>query len=263
MYKRLMSLVLVAMLSVGVGYAAGSGKSITVYYDTIKKIMIDGADKTPTDVKPFIHEGTTYVPLRYIAEQLGKPVYFDAATQVIYIGSRPNVVSVEKKDLFSLPFSGMYNVYVYRFNNSTFPGDNLDNDAQFDYPKDYKMTFRTNEDNNNKTYEELTKGMSINVSSGETALHNRLNQEYTNVTGRVGYDGKLNRIFYPTTVQVIVDEVVRQEIQLDEKNRYADINASVIGGSNLKINMKVKEFNSSKSVYLNLTEMTLEKFTAK
>jgi len=263
MHKKILALFLVAVMSAGAGYAAGNGKSITVYYDTIKKIMIDGADKTPTDVKPFIYEGTTYVPLRYISEQLGKPVYYDNAAQIIYIGAKPVTVSVEKKKLFALPFSGMYNVYFYRFNNSLLPVDNHDGDASFDYPQGYQMTYRTNEDKYNPTYESLAEGLDINISTGDCAFYHRLSKEYTNLTGRVGYDGKLNRIFYPATVQVLVDDVVRQEIQLDEKNRIATINAGVTGGEIVKIRMVVKDYTSAKAVYLNFTDMTLEKYTTK
>lgn len=259
MFKKITAMLLVIALSAGIGYAAGTGKNITVYYDVIKKIIIDGADKTPTDVKPFIYEGTTYVPLRYISEQLGKPVFYDNATQSIYIGSRPVMLNIEKRPLFQLPFSGLYNVYLYRFDNSTTPALNIDNDAQFDYPSGYKMTYRIGNDPNALQYEELESGLSLQVSQGNNAFFHRLNRGYDVLTGRVGYDGKLNRIFYPVTVKVIVDDVVRQEIKLDTNTRTATFNAALSQGNVLKLEYTVADYNSSKETYLNLTDMTLEK----
>lgn len=261
MFKKITAMLLVIALSAGVGFAAGTGQNITVYYDAVKKILIDGVDKTPTDVRPFVYQGTTYVPLRYIAEQLGKPVQYDGATQTIYIGTKPVTLSVVKRPLFQLPSSGLYNVYVYRFDNSKTPALNLDNDAQFDYPSDYKMTFRTNTDLLAPQYEELNNGLSLQVSTGNNAFFYRTNQGYDHISGRVGYDGKLNRVIYPTTVRVIVDDIVRQEIKLDANKRMADIDAVLTQGNVLKLEFIVEDYNSSKETYLNLTDMTLEKYT--
>ncbi|MCC8169304.1 MAG: hypothetical protein LIO59_02880 [Oscillospiraceae bacterium] len=51
------------------------------------RIIIDGADKSdaPDDSKPFIYNGRTYVPLRYIGEAMGKQVLWDGDTSTIYI----------------------------------------------------------------------------------------------------------------------------------------------------------------------------------
>lgn len=263
MFKKITAFLLVMVLSAGVGFAAGSGQNITVYYDAVKKILIDGVDKTPSDVRPFVYQGSTYVPLRYIAEQLGKPVQYDAVTQTVYIGSKPVTLAVEKKPLFQLPSSGLYNVYVYRFDNSTVPALNMDNDAQFDYPSGYMMTYRTNEDALAPEYQTLDNGLSLQVSTGNNAFFYRTNQGYDHLSGRVGYDGKLNRVIYPATVRVIVDDVVRQEIKLDAKKRTADIDAVLTQGNVLKLEFVVEDYNSTKETYLNLTDMTLEKYTYK
>jgi hypothetical protein len=52
------------------------------------KIYFDRVEKT-TDKYVFIYEGTTYVPLRYIAENIGHKVTYDEKTQSIWIGSAP------------------------------------------------------------------------------------------------------------------------------------------------------------------------------
>lgn len=61
-------------------------QTIGVIYDNYR-IIIDGQDKseTPDDSKPFIYNGRTYVPLRYIGEAMGKQVSWDGNNLTIYI----------------------------------------------------------------------------------------------------------------------------------------------------------------------------------
>ncbi len=82
------SIISVTMLTV---FAAPVEKAINVVYDTYR-IIIDGADKSdaPEDSKPFIFNGRTYVPLRYIAESMGKQVKWDGDTTTIYINDEGN-----------------------------------------------------------------------------------------------------------------------------------------------------------------------------
>lgn len=68
-----------------IGVSAAAGNLLQVYYD-IKDIQINQVSKMPTDTKPFMYNGRTYVPLRYIAENLGQPVNWDSKTKTIYIG---------------------------------------------------------------------------------------------------------------------------------------------------------------------------------
>lgn len=37
----------------------------------------------------FVYEGTTYVPLRFMAESLGKEVAWDGKTSSIFVGRNP------------------------------------------------------------------------------------------------------------------------------------------------------------------------------
>lgn len=66
-------------------------QAINVVYDNYR-IIIDGADKSdvPEDSKPFIYNGRTYVPLRYIGESMGKKVLWDGDTKSIYINDEGN-----------------------------------------------------------------------------------------------------------------------------------------------------------------------------
>lgn len=71
------------MLTATTAYAVG-GSMIEVFYN-VKGIYINNVLKSP-DKRPFIYEGTTYVPLRYVSESLGHNVDWDGATNTIYIG---------------------------------------------------------------------------------------------------------------------------------------------------------------------------------
>ena len=70
---------------------------ISVIFDDYR-IIIDGADKsdTPEDSKPFVYNGRTYVPLRYIGEALGKQVTWEGTTKTIYI----NDDGSEREDVY-------------------------------------------------------------------------------------------------------------------------------------------------------------------
>lgn len=79
-----------AIVTSGVAYAAGT----TTLYDVIAngiKIVIDGEKINPTDangntVEPIIYNGTTYLPVRAVANALGKAVYWDGPNYTVYLG---------------------------------------------------------------------------------------------------------------------------------------------------------------------------------
>ncbi|WP_028548600.1 peptidylprolyl isomerase [Paenibacillus sp. UNC451MF] len=81
------------MLTGSVAYA--SGTQIEVYFQNIK-YMFDGIVKTPTEEQGqgFIYNGTTYVPLRFVSEALGKEVQWDNDTQTAWIGKKVDMAGV-------------------------------------------------------------------------------------------------------------------------------------------------------------------------
>lgn len=86
--KVLIIFIAIIVLSTTIVNAQTLKKQLNVVYGVAKKIVIDGVDKTPTTTtnQPFVYEGTTYVPLRYISESLGKEVTWEAKTGTIFIG---------------------------------------------------------------------------------------------------------------------------------------------------------------------------------
>lgn len=77
-----------ALLTGSVAYA--SGTQIEVFFRDLK-FKFDGIEKAPTADQGgpgFIHNGTTYVPLRFVSEALGKEVNFDEDTGTVWVGKR-------------------------------------------------------------------------------------------------------------------------------------------------------------------------------
>ena len=76
-------------------FAAGSSytKQLTANYVGIT-LVVHGETVTPQDaagnaVEPFIVDGTTYLPVRAVAEALGEEGSWDGATKTVYIGAAP------------------------------------------------------------------------------------------------------------------------------------------------------------------------------
>ena len=96
MKKRLQGLVagvlIGTMLTSGMALAKQASETINVIYDNIK-ILIDGEEYQPKDangnvVEPFIYNGTTYLPVRAIANAFDKEVGWSAETMTVSLGSQ-------------------------------------------------------------------------------------------------------------------------------------------------------------------------------
>ncbi len=84
------------LLSVSVAAASTIKKNIVANYMDIK-LVVNGITVTPKDangtvVEPFIADGTTYLPVRALAEALGEEVEWDGVNKIVYVGENPNKV---------------------------------------------------------------------------------------------------------------------------------------------------------------------------
>lgn len=78
------------------GLAKMTTETIEASYRNIK-IYVDGKKINPTNagggiVEPFIYNGTTYLPVRAIANALGKAVYWDGPNYTVYLGQAPTTL---------------------------------------------------------------------------------------------------------------------------------------------------------------------------
>ncbi|MCL2401966.1 MAG: copper amine oxidase N-terminal domain-containing protein [Oscillospiraceae bacterium] len=97
MFKKtkgfILGVVVTLVLTMAGTALASTVRNINVTYRDIR-IVVDGQEITPRDaqgnvVEPFIFEGTTFLPVRAVAEALGQEVDWDGATNTVYIGGAP------------------------------------------------------------------------------------------------------------------------------------------------------------------------------
>lgn len=85
-----MTLVFSASFSV---YAAVGSQNISANFNNIKlyvdQKLIIPKDANGNTVEPFIYNGTTYLPVRAVADALEKNVSWDATTKSVYLGTQP------------------------------------------------------------------------------------------------------------------------------------------------------------------------------
>lgn len=84
--KKYLAMTLACIVSVGsITVMASTAKKIDAYY-TVKKLVVNGVD-TGKGSTAFISEGTTYVPLRTVADALGAEIGFDKDTMTVVINT--------------------------------------------------------------------------------------------------------------------------------------------------------------------------------
>ncbi|MFY0546148.1 stalk domain-containing protein [Brevibacillus sp. H7] len=69
---------------------AAPGDGLTELNKTPFTYYFEGVPKSPTtEVQGILHKNSVYVPIRFVAESLGKTVIYDAKSKSIYIGKLP------------------------------------------------------------------------------------------------------------------------------------------------------------------------------
>jgi len=95
--KRILGVLLVAAIIVGISGSVSASvakKNSVLSYNDIK-IKVNGTELIPTDangktVEPFIIGGTTYLPVRAVANATGMNVQWNASTYTVNLDSKPN-----------------------------------------------------------------------------------------------------------------------------------------------------------------------------
>lgn len=94
MKKRLQGIIVGVLIGIlftsGIAIAANTTTLYNVVANGVK-IVVDGQKLNPTDangnkVEPIIYNGTTYLPVRAVANALGKAVYWDGPNYTVYLG---------------------------------------------------------------------------------------------------------------------------------------------------------------------------------
>lgn len=121
--------------SVG-AYAATNSKMIEVFFN-VNDIKVNKISKMPKDNQPFIYNGSTYVPLRFVADALGQPAKWVPETRTILIGDTEteneyylgdNIKPMNYRNSFMTVFQGKIDEYNgYIVNANYFETDNVNN----------------------------------------------------------------------------------------------------------------------------------------
>lgn len=94
MKQRLHGLIAGVLVGTALISSIAIAANTTTLYDVITsgiKIVVDGKELHPTDtqgntIEPMIYNGTTYLPVRAVANALGKAVYWDGPNYTVYLG---------------------------------------------------------------------------------------------------------------------------------------------------------------------------------
>lgn len=230
-----------AMLSGGAAYAATGSTSIEVVFEKLH-YMFDGVEKQPAGAQGFIYEGTTYVPLRFMSEQLGKEVQWDSGTKTIWIGQKP-----------AAPSPAASGVYLSDMELTKTEEARIFLSVDKWGTKPMNTTGHTSFTINGVTY---SKGLAMyhhdnayppdKKTGGNVTI--QLDQKYTKLTGIVGADHSTLKDTASGTVTVYGDDAVLQTyggIKADQDGTPVELD--VTGVKVLKIN-----FNSNRQGLLNL-----------
>ncbi|WP_281887723.1 NPCBM/NEW2 domain-containing protein [Paenibacillus sp. YYML68] len=174
-----------ALFTTGVAYAAG-GTQIEVFYKNLK-YMIDGTEKRPSEGQGFIYDGTTYVPLRFIGEALGKEVSWDASTETIWVGKKEGAF----KNLTEIDYARMDGVAKTKLSFN-----------EWKYPAGLKFKIAGHEFYN---------GLGIVLDEyyfyedSVGSIDYNLNGEYVKLSGKIGVDDNTKSSDNTGTVVIIGD----------------------------------------------------------
>lgn len=123
-----LGMLVIAMITTAIfpAFAASTTRQLNAVFSNIKiyvdDLLIHPKDGQGNPVEPFIYQGTVYLPVRAVADALGKPVSWDGATNSVYIGKHDSdtpVVMLTQLDYFYQ--KGHWG------RNLKFPQDNLGN----------------------------------------------------------------------------------------------------------------------------------------
>lgn len=187
--SRIISICVAVSITLGVTvFAKQATETISVMYDNIK-ILIDGVEYTAYDangevVEPFIYNGTTYLPVRGIANAFDKEVEWEPQTSTVVLGSK-NYDWLDQMGYVDLKFSDNENDNSHYFTN--WDTEQADNKGNY-YKRGLKFTLCANNFFNGKDGKDKE-------LFGETSY--LLNNQYKNFMGTLttpNYDGKLTLV---------------------------------------------------------------------
>jgi hypothetical protein len=200
-----MAIMLVLNITASPALAASISKQLSVTYRDIK-IVVDGTLITPKDsggktVEPFISNGTTYLPVRAVADALGKEVYWDGPNFTVYLGS----------------MGGALDYPTLRLQDAVNIGE-------------YLRELKSPVDNYGNSY-----GSAYYISQKDEAFETLLNMKYSRFKGTAFVERGSTRDGYSTFKIEVDGRIVYTSPEITKTSAPINIDISVVGGNDFKI----------------------------
>ncbi|MFJ8517683.1 copper amine oxidase N-terminal domain-containing protein [Lysinibacillus xylanilyticus] len=211
-------------------YASSNSKTLEVFYN-VKDIKINQVSKMPEN-KPFTYNGTTYVPLRFISEQLGSPVEWDSANQTINIGKTSEKSAFypgRDLDYMNFQSSGSYTDSTYKY---SFGKDTISNNIGNDY-------------NNYIT-------LSVTSNSGEewSLLEFPLNGQFSTFKTSLALTERSKSMSNEVKLEVYLDEKLLETYSISAGDMPQDIELKLKGANKIGFKLVRKDGGSFAQVGL-------------
>ena len=195
-------------------YAAGTTKTLNVVYDNIKiykdNILTQAKGADGSVIEPFIHNGTTYLPVRGVANLAGMEVTWDGATKSVYLWDK-----IKADGTYLMEVCPPYRTPWHSYK------DYLQNEGQ-----SFEMAGTS-----------YTNGFVLDGSGNEFVLFN-LDGKYSTINMAVG---PLASVAMPSKVFFFLDDTLIKEMDIDIDDLPENVSLKVEGGLQLKILVKEKE----------------------
>ncbi len=209
---------------------AYAATSIDVDFKPLK-YFFDGVEKQSAN-PGFIYKGTTYVPLKFMAQSLGQEVEWDGKNNTIYVGKKPVGATGE--------------VYLTDLENS---GTNLKGN-----PVNKGSKFEMN-----GVKYDSSKVLQSEAAKSESKTSYYLYKEYSRLTGVVGMDDGTQKDENKSSFYIYADgKLVYENEGLIKGKEPAKVDLDLKGVNKIDIVFK-PDTSSNYSYYVNFADIKLEK----
>lgn len=228
-----------SMITGSLAYAS-NGNMIEVFYN-IKDIKINKVSKMPIgDQMPFTYKGTTFVPLRYISDNLGQNVKWEGSTQTIHIGetNQPNEIYLGKEiQSMSYKKSSSYSgsFVIYQDGNQVETGGNITTSKK---------------DNVGNSYDNFL----VIYAYDWTHVEFPLNGQYKRYKATLALTEYMKQGDGSGNLQIFLDEQLHQtyEFKAGDMPTDIDINVSNANKIGFRVNSNKPGFSSSNNASIGL-----------
>lgn len=214
-------------------YAASNSKMIEVFYN-VANIKINKTSSMPTDpdAKPFVYNGTTFVPLRYISESLNLPVQWDGSTSTVSIGAME-----QENEIY---IGNGINVMNYHSPSASYATYYNGKRIEQDIHSDYKLNWQALDNAGNK-YDNFVVVSCAHLDPG--LIEFPLNAQYKGFKTKLGVQNSYKTMNATTIIEVFVDDKSVQKYTLTAGDLPKDIEIDVKNAN--KITFKYHNENDS------------------